>query len=568
MKRRTFQALAVIVLLAIILPTSVRSQDASPQESVSRSTTEFAVDLYRQFADQEKNAQKNLFFSPYSIYTVLALMYGGAAGETAEQIAAALHARLPADAFHAGMAAVQSGLNQIGEKGEVELNIANSLWPQSGAALKPQFLRLAERYLAEINPVDYRRQAGIAREQINAWAEDKTNGRIREIVNWTLDPETHLLLANAIYFKGDWMRQFDPAETEEMPFYRSVENVVTVPMMSQLGRFPFAWTDSSQILQLPYQGGDLSMIVVLPEERNGLPAMEERITAAAIASWQEELREQNLYVFLPRFRMTTEFELIMDGSLRALGIVRALEQGRAEFPGIGEPANWFSIQRFVHKAFVAVNEEGTEAAAVTVGGCFPAGTPVPTPGGLVPIEAIEPDTLIFAFDLNTGAWTTAPVAKRRTWPFSGQMVSIQDGGDTIEATWNHPFLVVRGRDLEARPVPSDLPAGEAVSTIHGRWVEARDILMGDELLVRGGGNAVVGGVESRRMSGEVYFLHIERHHNHAVGLQGVLVHNGGKPESAEATPTFKADHPFLFFIRDEQSGIILFMGRVTDPEEE
>ncbi len=146
MKRRTLQALAVIVLLAIILPTSVRSQDASPQESVSRSTTEFAVDLYRQFAGRTENQQENLFFSPYSIYTVLALMYGGAAGETSEQIAADLHARLPADAFHAGMAAVQSGLNEIGEKG-VELNIANSLWPQSGAALKPDFLRLAERYL-------------------------------------------------------------------------------------------------------------------------------------------------------------------------------------------------------------------------------------------------------------------------------------------------------------------------------------------------------------------------------------------------------------------------------------
>ncbi|TVQ38560.1 MAG: hypothetical protein EA384_08940 [Spirochaetaceae bacterium] len=146
------------------------------------------------------------------------------------------------------------------------------------------------------------------------------------------------------------------------------------------------------------------------------------------------------------------------------------------------------------------------------------------------------------------------------------MVTIQAGGDTIEATWNHPFLVVRGPDLEARPVPSDLPAGEAVSTVHGRWVEARDILAGDELLPRGGGNAVVGGVESRPMSGEVYSLRIEPHHNHAIGLHGILVHNKG---SAQRQPhAFIADHPFLFFIRDEQSGIILFMGRVTDPEEE
>jgi len=392
MRRRFVRALVVIALAAIVHVPPGIAQDRSPQESVAQSATEFAVDLYRQMGEEGKN----LFFSPYSIYTVLAPMYGGAAGETAEQ--------------------------------------------------------LAERYLAEIYQVDYRTEAEAVRKQINAWAEEKTNGRIEEIVNWELDMETHLLLANAIFFKGDWIRQFDEAKTRSMPFHRLDDDTIEVPMMFQLGRFRFGWTDSAQILQLPYQGGDLSMTIVLPEDPQGLPSLEERMTSANIASWQEELSKQDVYVYLPRFKMTSEFDLIKDGSLRHLGIVRALDPSKAEFPGIGPYANWLSIQIFVHKAFAEVNKQGTEAAAVTVGGCFPAGTPVPTPKGLVPIEAIE-------------------------------------------ATWNHPFLVARGADLEARRVPMDLPPGEAVATVHGRRVEARDIREGDVLMVRGGGSStVIGGI--------------------------------------------------------------------------
>ena len=154
--RRIFpQALAVIILVAFVLPTTVSAQDGSPQEPVARSATGFAVDLYRQFAVRQERGGKNLFFSPYSIYTVLALMYGGAAGETSEQMAAALHVRLEPEDFRTGLADIQEILSQIGKRGAVELNIANSLWPQSGAALNPGFLKLAERYLAEIYPVDY-----------------------------------------------------------------------------------------------------------------------------------------------------------------------------------------------------------------------------------------------------------------------------------------------------------------------------------------------------------------------------------------------------------------------------
>jgi serpin B len=291
MKSTYSHALVVITLIAMLLATTGFAQDRSPQESVAQSATEFAVDLYRQMGEEGKN----LFFSPYGIYTVLALMYGGAAGETAEQMAAALHVTLDAEAFQAGLADIQEILNQIGERGEVELNIANSLWPQSGAALKPEFLQLAARYLAAIYQVDYRTEPEAVRAEINAWAEEKTNGRIQNILKEPLYPETHLLLANAIFFKGDWIRQFDEAKTRSMPFHRLDHDTIEVPMMMQLGRFPFAWTDSAQILQLPYQGDDLSMTIVLPEDPQGLPSLEERMTSADIASWQEELSKQDVY---------------------------------------------------------------------------------------------------------------------------------------------------------------------------------------------------------------------------------------------------------------------------------
>ena len=563
MRRYFVRALVGIALIAVVLPAGIFAQEQSETQTVSRSAAKFALDLYRQFSASPERQTENLFFSPYSIYTVLALMYGGAAGETAGQMAAALHVQPEAEDFQTGLADIQSILNQIGERGEVQLNIANSLWPQSGAALKPEFLELAERYLAEVNAVDYRRYPTEARERINAWGEEKTNKRIKEIVNWALHPATHLLLANAIYFKGNWARQFEEAETESMPFHRLEGGSVEVPMMFQLGHFPFAWTDSAQILQLPYQGGDLSMILVLPKEQDGLPLLEHQITPAKLASWQDELYEEDVYVYLPRFEITSAFDLVGDGSLRALGMTRALDMYEAEFPGIGPYENWLSIQRFVQKAFVKVNEQGTEAAAVTVGGCFPAGTPIPTPNGLVPIEAIESGTAVYAFDLAEGRWVTARVAHRRPYPFSGQMVTIRAGGETIQATWNHPVLVVRGADLESRRVPVDLPVGEAVSTIHGRWVEARDIRAGDVLLSRTGGNATVAGTSVGNMRGEVYFLEIEEFHNHAVGRKGILVHNSGKQKAGP--PSFRADHPFLFFIQDQPTGSILFMGRVVDP---
>jgi len=568
MKRSFCRAPMIVAAAVLVSPAAIVAQDGSDVEAVSRAATQFAVDLYKLVNDGE-NA--NVFFSPYSIYTVLALMYGGARDDTAEQIAAALHAELDPEEFHAAMVEIRGLLDAIEEAGEVDLSIANALWPQSGAELVDEFLELAEGYQADVNPVDYRTEAEAVRKRINTWAEDNTNGRIKEIISWVLHPETHLLLANAIFFKGNWASQFDKANTTIMPFSVSRNETIDVDMMTQLGEFGYGYANQAEILVLPYEGGELSMIIVLPVETDGLEIIEQMMTADDLISWSEDVYTDAVYVYLPRFRIESAFDLVKHGDLQALGMTDALSASLADFSGVGSPRNWLYIARFVHKAFVDVNEEGTEAAAVTVGGCFPAGTPVLTPDGPRPIESIGAGDAVYAFDLSGGRWITTAVIDRHSYQFAGDMITIRAGGQTVEATWNHPFLVVRGDDLGTRRVPMDLPEDESVSTIHGRWVEARDLRAGDVLLTRIGLNATVARVSSRHERTEVYALEIGEHHNHAVGSRGILVHNGegggGMKESA-GPPTFMADHPFLFFIRDEPTGSILFMGRVGKPSVE
>jgi serpin B len=556
---RSTKVFAVVLFITLLLPTIGFGQNQSDLKSVSRSATQFAIDLYQQI----RNEENNLFFSPYSIYTILALMYGGADGETAEQMATALHIQLEPEKFHSALVDIQGILNKVKQNGGVDLSIANSLWPQTGDSLKSEFLELAENYLAEVLSVDYRKEPEAVRDEINSWAEEKTEGRIKKIVDWDLHPETHMLLANAIFFKGKWASQFDEADTEMMPFHRTENDTIEVPMMTQMGYFGYGQTNVAEILELPYEGDELSMIIVLPWEQEDLNSVEEQMSLDDVVSWREELYEGPVEVYLPRFKITSAFDMVRNGDLKALGIVRALDMAEAEFPGIGEYANWFSIQVFVHKAFVDVNEEGTEAAAVTVGGCFPSGTPVLTPDGLVAIEAIKAGAAIYVFDLSKGEWVTTQVAERDAYQFSGEMITLQVDGDTINATWNHPLFVVSGVDLEARRVPMDLPVDEDVSQVHGRWVEARDMRVGDVLMTRSGQSSTVIGTSSQHMAAEVYTLEIDNHHNYAVGQYGILVHNGKKGEGG--TLSFVADHPFLFFIQDNLTDSILFMGRVMNP---
>ncbi len=329
-------------------------------ETVVHGNTQFALHLYRRLKEREGN----LFFSPYSVSTALAMTYAGARGNTERQMAQALRFPLGQKRLHPAFTSLEAGLNAAQGQGSIQLRVANALWPQEGYAFLKEFLVLArEHYGALITPLDYG-DPEAARETINIWVEEKTEQKIKDlIVPGVLDVLTRLVLVNAIYFKGDWASQFDKALTEKAAFWMTPAQKVDVPLMTRESTFKYTETDSLQVLELPYVGEDLSMIVLLPNRIDGLAELEEALTVENLGKWTSRLWERDVQVFLPRFKMTSQFRL--DGALISLGMIDAFDGDRADFSGMDGRARWLYISAVIHKAFVDVNEEGTEAAAAT-----------------------------------------------------------------------------------------------------------------------------------------------------------------------------------------------------------
>ncbi len=335
----------------------VRGRDHSSVEAVVQGNTGFALDLYQRL----RAAEGNLFFSPYSISTALAMAYAGARGNTEAQMAQVLRFPPGQERLHPAFALLEAKLDEIGRKGHVQMRVANALWPKEGYALLEAFLALTKQYYGVlIRAVDYG-QAEAARRTINGWVEDKTQRKIKDIIPpGLLDELTRLILVNAIYFKGDWASQFDRKRTRRAPFSVKPDEQVRVPMMSQQSAFRHGQDDGLQVLELPYAGGDLSMLVLLPRAIDGLAALEAHLTVENLDRWTRGLIRSDVQVFLPRFEMTCAFGL--GDTLMSMGMVDAF--GDADFSGMDGTRSLY-IGAVLHKAFVAVNEEGTEAAAAT-----------------------------------------------------------------------------------------------------------------------------------------------------------------------------------------------------------
>ncbi len=342
------------------LNPAIRGLESSEDlATVVRGNTHFALDLYRQLA----GARGNVFFSPYSVSTALAMTYAGARASTAAQMAQTLHFALDQERLHPAFAALEAQLEAAQESGAVRLKVANALWPQVDYPFLPDFLALTKaQYGAPIFAVDYTR-AEAARQRINTWVEEKTENKIVDLIpEGVLDALTRLVLVNAIYFKGNWAAQFDEGRTDEAPFWVTADDSVPVPTMTQQATFGYAATPELQILELPYVGESLSMIVLLPREVDGLAAVEGALTRENLAAWTGRLGKQEVQVFLPRFKLRSKFELC--GALQALGMIDAFGD-EANFSGMDGRERWLYIWAILHQAFVDVNEEGTEAAAAT-----------------------------------------------------------------------------------------------------------------------------------------------------------------------------------------------------------
>ncbi len=319
----------------------------------------FALDLYSELSSSDGN----IFFSPYSISTALAMTYVGARGNTASQMRDTLNFSLPTDKLPEAFAEFEKSLHNSQREGGYELSVANSIWGQSGYTFLDEFLStLDNSFNAPLRIVDFQQEAEKVRQQINTWAADKTNDRIQNLIGpGALTPLTRLVLCNAIYFKGDWAKQFDEDNTEVKPFMTAEGQEVEAPLMNQKIECLYGETDDLQLLQLPYVGNDISMLVILPKERGALDKIEAELDYDRLASVTKYMHRREVDIFLPRFKLESEFAL--GATLAGMGMPDAFG-GAADFSGM-DGTKSLLISAVIHKAFVEVNEEGTEAAAAT-----------------------------------------------------------------------------------------------------------------------------------------------------------------------------------------------------------
>jgi len=324
----------------------------------------FAFNLYQALREEDDN----LFFSPYSISLALAMTYAGARGETAEQMADTLRYLLPEDRLHPAFNSLDIELSQRGEgaKGKdgegFRLNIVNAIWGQEGYKFLSEFLDvLAENYGAGLRPLDFASAPEESRITINNWVSDQTEGRIEDLIpQGLIDALTRLVLTNAIYFNAAWQNPFNEDITENGPFYLLDGAEVTVPMMRQTESFGYAEGDAYQAVELPYDGQELSMLVLLPRAGQ-FQAFEDSLDAQRVDSIAKELELRRVALTMPKFQFESDFSL--RETLAAMGMPDAFS-GSADFSGMTGSRDLF-IADVVHKAFVSVDEAGTEAAAAT-----------------------------------------------------------------------------------------------------------------------------------------------------------------------------------------------------------
>jgi serpin B len=349
---------AILAVFSSCAALAAPSSNADDQAEVVKGSNAFAVDLYAQLSRQPGN----LFFSPESISTAFGMAYAGARGQTATEMEHVFHFTLPPEKLHTAMGALLAEMNAQ-HKG-YELRVADALWAQQDANFEANYLKLVQSdYAAGFHRVNFKLSPESVRATINAWVEKQTNDKIKDLISpGALNPTTRLVLTNAIYFKGNWQDQFDKEATQKEEFHLSVAQWVMTPMMHRTGGYQYYDGGTFQALELPYSGNEISMVVLLPRQTDGLAALEHSFTARAARDWIQKLEPVDKVILsLPRFTMTQQFEL--SSALSTMGMAQAFSSD-ADFSGMtGRPD--FAISAAIHKAFIDVDEQGTEAAAAT-----------------------------------------------------------------------------------------------------------------------------------------------------------------------------------------------------------
>ena len=357
----------------------IRAEENIMIKNIARDNTLFALDLYNQL----KMTDGNMFFSPFSIFTALAMTWAGARENTAVQMAETLHFTEKPAQFHRAIGDLISQLNAVQKETDVELSIANAIWAQKGYQFLDEFFRIVQQsYQADLKQVDFSSAAESARQAINTWVEQQTNEKIKDLLPpKVLNALTRLVLVNAIYFKGFWDNQFKSRDTREMEFWLLTEVAVKVPMMHQEHQFGYWENDWLQIIEMPYKEESLSLIVLLPKEKTGIADLEQKLNFENMMAWQRRLKKRKVIVFFPKFKIESQFSL--GQTLALMGMPDAFDPELADFSAmVGQKELYISA--VIHKAFLEVNEEGSEAAAAT--------------GVVVGVTSIAPSPPIFKAD--------------------------------------------------------------------------------------------------------------------------------------------------------------------------
>jgi serpin B len=360
--------------------------DPEAAKKAANGVRAFGTDLYAQL----RTEPGNLVFSPYSANVALTMTALGAQGNTRTEMSQVLHIREPK--WHTPRpvpgrtqpdqalydpdpeiakeyAALASSVMKQPEKAKrrQELSVANSLWMQKGRPWRASFLATArDDFRAGLFEVDFARNPEAAAGRINRWVEKETRDRIQKLIGeGTLTPETRLVLANAVYFKARWESEFKKKDTEPLDFTRTDGTKVKAPLMFQQGEFHLSEGKGFQVLRMPYDGGACALYVMLPSSHDGLPGMEGRLTADTLAAWtgtDAKASKERVNVWLPRFKFTVPVQLT--GALERMGMKEAFSDS-ANFKGMTDSADALKITDVLHKAFVELDEQGTEAAAAT-----------------------------------------------------------------------------------------------------------------------------------------------------------------------------------------------------------
>ena len=329
-------------------------------------------------------ARQNALLSPYSIQTALAMTYAGAAGETRAQMAGVLHYPQDEAALHQSFGELRKALEGVAKNSEehskqvamdggavdpIVLTVANRLFGQQGYEFRPTFLDLVkDGYGALLEAMDFVKDAEAERAKINGWVEDQTKKRISDLIpKGGVGRDTRLVLVNAIYLKAPWAKEFSKSATGLQPFHLKPDEAVKVPAMRRTGSMGYAKRDGYQVITVPYVGEEMQLLVLLPDTKDGLAALESKLTPEILASCATpDAAEVDLY--LPKFKMEPPV-MQLGESLRTLGMTRAFDEpkGSADFDRMAprRPDDYLSISEVFHKTFLALDEKGTEAAAAT-----------------------------------------------------------------------------------------------------------------------------------------------------------------------------------------------------------